>query len=115
MSVFPRDCEIVRKNDVLPELFNLKLVEANYKKDPQTRAIKELVQTKDPEIERKIRAMGATAHSRLSRLRKLSLDGRMNRHPSSSEKGGGQPNSLFSSWPDKYVRCGEGRVVPLHP
>ena len=119
MSVIPRDCRIVRKNDALPELFNLILVEANYKRDPQMRAIKELVHTKDPEIARKVRAMGAylglSRLSRLSRLRKLSMDGRKTRHPSSSEKGGGQPNSLFSSWPDKYVRCGEGRVVLLHP
>ena len=59
MSVIPRDCKIVRKNDALPELFNLILVEANYKRDPQMRAIKELVHTKDPEIARKVRAMGA--------------------------------------------------------
>ena len=59
MSVFQRDCEIVRKNDALPELFNLKLMEANYMGEPQMSAIKELVQTKDPEIEKKIRAMGA--------------------------------------------------------
>ena len=31
MSVIPRDCKIVRKSDALPELFNLKLVEVNYK------------------------------------------------------------------------------------
>ena len=34
MSVIPRDCKIVRKRSALPELFNLKLVEANYKGDP---------------------------------------------------------------------------------
>ena len=39
MSVIPRDCKIVRKSDALPELFNLKLVEANYKGDPQMRAV----------------------------------------------------------------------------
>ena len=59
MSVIPRDCKIVRKSDALPELFNLKLVEANYKGDPQVRAIKELVESKDPELERKVRAIGA--------------------------------------------------------
>ena len=59
MSVIPRDCKIVRKSDAMPELFNLKLVEANYKGDPQMRAIKELVESKDPELERKVRAMGA--------------------------------------------------------
>ena len=59
MSVIPRDCKIVRKSGALPELFNLKLVEANYKGDPQMRAIKELVESKDPELERKVRAMGA--------------------------------------------------------
>ena len=59
MSVLRRDCKIVRKNDALPEQFNVKLVEANYMGDPQMSAIKELVQTKHPEIEKKIRAMGA--------------------------------------------------------
>ena len=38
MSVIPRDCKIVRKSDALPELVNLKLVEANYKGDPQMAA-----------------------------------------------------------------------------
>ena len=59
MSVIPRDCKIVRKSSALPELFNLKLVEANYKGDPQMRAIKELLKSKDPELEKKVRAMGA--------------------------------------------------------
>ena len=59
MSVIPRDCKIIRKSSALPELFNLKLVEANYKGDPQMRAIKELVESKDPELEKKVRAMGA--------------------------------------------------------
>ena len=59
MSVIPRDCKIVQKSNTLPELFKLKLVEANYKGDPQVRAIKELVESKDTELERKVRAMGA--------------------------------------------------------
>ena len=59
MSVIPRDCKIVRKSDALPELFNLKLVEAKYKGDPQMRAVKDLVQDKDPDIEKKVRAIGA--------------------------------------------------------
>ena len=59
MSVIPRDCKFVQKSDTLPELFNLKLVEANYKGDPQMRVIKELVECKDTELERKVRAMGA--------------------------------------------------------
>ena len=59
MSVIPRDCKIFRKSSALPELFNLKLVEANYKGDPQMRAIKELVESKDPDLEKKVRAMGA--------------------------------------------------------
>ena len=54
-----RTRQIVRKSDALPELFNLKLVEANYKGNPQLRAVKELVEAKDLEIERKIRAMVA--------------------------------------------------------
>ena len=56
MSVIPRDCKIVRKSSALPELFNLKLIEANYKGDPQMRAIKE---PKDPELEKKVRPMSA--------------------------------------------------------
>ena len=59
MSVIPRDCKIVKKSDALPELFNLKLVEANYKKESQMRAVKDLVEAKFPEIERKIRALVA--------------------------------------------------------
>ena len=59
MSVIPRDCKIVRKSSALPELFNLKLIEANYKGDPQMRAIKEWVESKDPELEKKVRAMSA--------------------------------------------------------
>ena len=35
MSRITWDCKIVRKSDPLPELFNMKLVEANYKGDPQ--------------------------------------------------------------------------------
>ena len=34
-------------------------MEVNYKGDPQTRTIKELVKSKDPELERKVKAMGA--------------------------------------------------------
>ena len=59
MSVIPRDCKIVKKSDASPEFFNLKLVEVNYKRDPQMRTIKELVESKAPELERKVRAMGA--------------------------------------------------------
>ena len=59
MSVIPRDCKIAKKSDALPELFNLKLVEAKYKGDPQMRTIKALVESKDPKLERMIRAMGA--------------------------------------------------------
>ena len=59
MSVIPRDCKTVKKSDALPESFNLKLVEANYKGYPQMRAIKELAESKDLELERKVRAMGA--------------------------------------------------------
>ena len=54
-----RTRQIVRKSDALPELFNLKLVEANYKGNHQLRAIKELIEAKDLEIERNIRTMGA--------------------------------------------------------
>ena len=59
MSVIPRDCKIARKSSALPELFNLKLIEANYKGDPQMRAIKEWVESKDPELEKKVRVMSA--------------------------------------------------------
>ena len=59
MSVIPRDCKIVRKSDALPEFINLKLVEAKYKGVPQMRAVKDLVQDKDPDIEKKVRAIGA--------------------------------------------------------
>ena len=57
MSVIPRDWKIVRMSEALPELFNLKLVEANYKGDPQMRVVEEFVEAKDQES--KIRAMGA--------------------------------------------------------
>ena len=59
MSVIPRDCKIVRKSSALPELFNFKLIEANYKGDPRMRAIKEWVERKDPELEKKVRVMSA--------------------------------------------------------
>ena len=59
MSVIPRDCKIVRKSSALLELFNLKLIEANYKGDPQMWAIKEWVEVKDPVLEKKVRAMSA--------------------------------------------------------
>ena len=59
MSVIPRDCKTVRKSDALPELFNLKLVEDNYKGNPQMRAIKELVEAVDSEKDQKKRPMGA--------------------------------------------------------
>ena len=90
MSVIPRDCKIVQKSTALPELFNLKLVEANYKGDPQVRAIKELVESKDPELERKVRAMGAYLgqHTRLPCARELLVDGRTTRHPNPTQESG---------------------------
>ena len=48
-----------------PELFNIKLVEANYKEDSQMRAIKELVEAEDPDLEKKNVRTGSvigTAH-----------------------------------------------------
>ena len=59
MSVIPRDCKIVQKSSALPELFNLKPIEANHTGEPQMRAIKEWVESKDPELEKKVRAMSA--------------------------------------------------------
>ena len=35
VSNIPRDCKVVKKQDCLPDLFSLKLVEANYKADEQ--------------------------------------------------------------------------------
>ena len=59
MSVVPQDCKIVPKSYTLPKLVSLKLIEAENKGDPQVKAIKELVEAKHPDLERKVRAMGA--------------------------------------------------------
>ena len=47
-SVTPRDCKVVKKQDCLPELFSLKLVDANYKADNQLEAISDKLLLKDP-------------------------------------------------------------------
>ena len=43
MSVILRDCKKVKKQDCLPELFSFKLVEANYKAEPQLEAIRDIL------------------------------------------------------------------------
>ena len=53
------DCKIVRKDDAMHELFSLKLIEAKDKGDPQMKAIEDMVQAKDADLERKFRAIGA--------------------------------------------------------
>ena len=68
MSVIPRDWKIVKKSDGLPMLFNLKLVEANYKGDPQMMAIKELVESEDPELERKKSSNGCLPGTTFARF-----------------------------------------------
>ena len=110
MSVIPRDCKIIRKSSALPERFNLKLVEANYKGDPQMRAIKELVESKDPELEKKVRAMGAYL-GKIPRAGKLSVDGRTTRHPHTTQKGCGQSYTCVPPWALEYVRRCEGCLV----
>ena len=75
MSLIPRDCKILRKSDALPELLNLKFVEANYKGDPQMRAIKEFVEAKDPDFEQKLCALSAYLgqHTHVFHVRKNCL------------------------------------------
>ena len=48
-----------KKKPALPQLLSLKLIEASYMGNPQMKAIKEMVAENYPELERKIRAMGA--------------------------------------------------------
>ena len=56
MSVIPRDCKVVKKQDCLPELFSLKLVEAKCKADKQLEAIRALLVLKDPNFAEKVGA-----------------------------------------------------------
>ena len=58
MSVILRDCKVVRKQDCLPELLSLKLVDANYKADKQLEAIRDMLVFKDPDFADKVRAIG---------------------------------------------------------
>ena len=58
MTVILRDVKFVRKQDCLPELLSLKLVEANYKADKQLEAIRDMLVFKDPDFADKVRAMG---------------------------------------------------------
>ena len=57
MSIIPRNCKIVSKQTALPELFNLRFIESQYKSDPQLQAIIELIKCKDPQLHSKIAAM----------------------------------------------------------
>ena len=57
MSIIPRDYKIVSKITSLPDLFNLKIEESNYVSDPQLRAIRDLIVTKNPNIHEKVTAM----------------------------------------------------------
>ena len=58
MSVILRDCNVTRKSDRLFELFSLKLVEANYKPDPQLKGIRDMLVDKKPQFSERVRAMG---------------------------------------------------------
>ena len=57
MSIIPRNCKIVSKQTALPELFNLRFIESQYKSDPQLQAIIELIKCKDPQLHSKIAAI----------------------------------------------------------
>ena len=56
--VTPRDCKVVKKQDCLPELFSLKLVDANYKGDNQIEAISDKLVLKDPNFAEEVWARG---------------------------------------------------------
>ena len=58
MIVITRDHKVAEKSDCLPDLFSLKLVEANYKPDPQLKAIRDMLVDKEPNFAENVRAMG---------------------------------------------------------
>ena len=58
MSIVPRQCKIVQKNTVLPELFKLRFINLQFASDQQLKAIYELVKAKDDkEIQQKVHNM----------------------------------------------------------
>ena len=57
MSIIPRNCKVVDKQNALPELFNLRLIEFQYNSDPQLQAIIEMIKCKDQNLHTKIAAM----------------------------------------------------------
>ena len=57
MSIFPQNCKIVNKQNVLPELFDLRFIESQYPSDLQLQAIIEMIKCKDPKFHTKITAM----------------------------------------------------------
>ena len=59
MSIIPRNCKIVSKITSLPDLFNLKFIESNYRSDPQLSAIRDLIVSQGPNIHDKFTAMNS--------------------------------------------------------
>ena len=57
MSIIPRNCRVVNKQNALPELFNLRFIESQYNSDPQLQAIIEMIKCKEPNLHTKIAAM----------------------------------------------------------
>ena len=57
MSIIPRNCKVVNKQNALQELFNLRFIESQYNSDSQLQAIIEMIKCKDPDLHTKIAAM----------------------------------------------------------
>ena len=57
MSIFPRNCKVVNKQNALPELFYLRFIESQYSSDPQLQAIIEMIKCEDQDLHTKIAAM----------------------------------------------------------
>ena len=57
MTIIPRNCKIVNKQNALPGLFNLPFIDSQYPSDPQLQAIIEMIKCQDPELHTKITAM----------------------------------------------------------
>ena len=58
MGGIPRDRKAVMKSECLPELFCLKLMQANYKADPQLEAIRDMLVDKDLNFAEKVKVIG---------------------------------------------------------
>ena len=113
MSIIPRNCKFVNKQNALPELFNLRFIESQYPSDPQLQAIIEMIKRKDPEIHTKITAMSKfyAQYTQDFHVKDgcLWMDERLV-IPNTLQ----QQTALLPPWEVEYVRGGKRHLVAVY-